>query len=403
MEIEKQRRLNEILTETQNIQKAMMDNSLVGYYIALDGRFFLMNPVAVSYTGYTIDEIIGMKADALIHPEDKSAVKRNARAMLRSERTIPHEFRIVTKQKKICWVIEALTPVLIGGKKAILSNTMDITEGRLAEQALKTSDNFYKTIFETTGTSTIIYEEDKTIFLVNSQFEKLTGYRKEEWEGKKKWDELIAPQDRAKLNRYHRLRRGSPGRRAYEFHLVDSKGKIKTLLCMVDVIPGTKKIVSSSIDITELKEKENELIAKSRILEELNSTLKVLLKQREEDREEMERALMSNIKDMVFPYIKNIRKNGIDKKNSQYLEMLSSNLENIFSPFTHKLSSKFMLLTPKEIQVANLIKDGQSSKEIAELLNVSSAAVDVCRYRIRGKLGLKNQKNNLQSYLKTLS
>jgi len=68
-----------------------------------------------------------------------------------------------------------------------------------------------------------------------------------------------------------------------------------------------------------------------------------------------------------------------------------------------KLSAKFSQLTPKEIQVANLIKDGKSSKEIAKLLNVSSSAIDVDRYRIRTKLGLNNKKANLRSYLSSLT
>ncbi len=396
--------LKDNLIEIRNIQKMMLENSLVGYYIAMGGKFYKMNPVALSYTGYALDEIIGRKADSLIHPADRKMVKKNARAMLQGERTTPHEFRIITKQKKICWVIEALSPILINGKKAILSNTMDITSGKRKEQELLASNNLYKTIFETTGTSTYIFEDDKTISLVNSQFEKLTGYRKEDWEGKRRWDELVASQDLQRMNRYHRERWKNPSRapRTYECHFTDAKGKVKTVLSMVSLIPGTKKRVSSSMDITELKEKENELMIQSRALEEMNSALKVLLKQREEDRAELTLTLMSNMKDMIFPYIDKIRKCATDKKSLLYLDLMAANLEQILSPFTRNLSSRFMHLSPKEIQIANFVKDGKSSKEIAEYFNVTTAAVDVYRYRIRKKMGLKKQKINLQSYLKSL-
>ena len=86
-----------------------------------------------------------------------------------------------------------------------------------------------------------------------------------------------------------------------------------------------------------------------------------------------------------------------------YVDLIESSLKEILSPYSRKLSAKFSQLTPKEIQVANLIKDGKSSKEIANLLNVSSSAIDVDRYRIRTKLGLNNSKTNLRSYLSSMT
>lgn len=93
----------------------------------------------------------------------------------------------------------------------------------------------------------------------------------------------------------------------------------------------------------------------------------------------------------------------MDNNDMTYVNLIESSLNEILSPFSRKLSAKFSQLTPKEIQVANLIKDGKSSKEIAKLLNVSSGAIDVDRYRIRTKLGLKHKKANLQSYLTSLT
>ncbi|MEE9913424.1 MAG: PAS domain S-box protein [Deltaproteobacteria bacterium] len=395
--LRKQKKLNETLLETQNIHKTIVDKSQVGYYISLDGKFAVMNPVAISYTGYSPDRILGRKSDSLIHPEDKARTRANARAMLLGKLTDPYEFRIITKDKEIRWVMEVVAPIVLEGKRAILGNTTDVTKFKLTEQ-------LYRTIFETTGTATVIIENDKTIFLVNSEFEKLVGYPREELEGKHKWTEFVEKQDLARLEGYHSMRRIDPDAapRSFEYDVIDSRGRVRSVLGITCIIPGTKKHVSSIIDITDLKEKELELTLKSRNLEELNAALKVLLKQREQDREEIEKTMMTNMRDLVLPYFEKIRKGGVDKKLVSYLDLLEGNLENIISPFSRKLSSKYMQLTSKEIQVANLIKDGKGSKDIAQMLNVSNKTIDMYRYRIRLKLGLSNHRINLCSYLGNL-
>jgi PAS domain S-box-containing protein len=301
-------------------------------------------------------------------------------------------------------MMEVTVPILFEGKPAILGNSMNITERKIVEEKLKESEILYRAIFEMTGTSTVIVEDDKTISLVNSEFEKLTGFRKEDAEGKITWLEVVDKRDHPWMIELHRKILIDPDSvpRNYEFRIVDRSGRVKTLWHTAGVIPGTRKLISSSIDITELKEKEEELTIKSRSLEDLNAALRVMLKQREQDREELEKTLLSNVKELVLPYTEKLRKESLGRNSLGYVDLIESNLAEILSPFSRKLSAKFRQLTPKEIQVANLIKDGKSSKEIAKLLHVSSSAIDVDRYRIRTKLGLNNKKANLRSYLSSL-
>jgi PAS domain S-box-containing protein len=153
----------------------------------------------------------------------------------------------------------------------------------------------------------------------------------------------------------------------------------------------------------ELKKRKREIETKSRKLEELITTLKTLLKHREEDKKETEGYIMSNVKALLIPAIEKLKTRRLDAKSMFYVSMLESNLLDIISPFSYKLSSKYIYMTSKEIQVANLVKEGKSTKEIAELMDVSSYAIELHRFHIRKKLGLKTRKINLRSYLLSIS
>ncbi|HPC46972.1 MAG TPA: LuxR C-terminal-related transcriptional regulator, partial [Deltaproteobacteria bacterium] len=152
-----------------------------------------------------------------------------------------------------------------------------------------------------------------------------------------------------------------------------------------------------------LLQKEEELRLKSMNLEEANTALKVLLKRGEQDKRELEEKVLSNIRELVMPYIEKIKAGPLDDKQRTCLEILEANLGDIVSPFLKTLSSQYLNLTPTEIQVANLIREGKSTKQIAGVLGISERAIEFHRTNIRDKLGLKNSKTNLRSYLLTLS
>lgn len=148
-----------------------------------------------------------------------------------------------------------------------------------------------------------------------------------------------------------------------------------------------------------LQRRERELKVKSHHLEEMNAALNVLIKQREKDALEVEEAVVSNLKELVFPYLEKMEKGRMDTLQAGYLNLIESNLRGIISPFLRNLASKHLDLTPKEVRVAHFIREGKATKEISALLNVSTKAIDFHRSNIRKKLGLKNKKINLESYL----
>jgi len=148
-----------------------------------------------------------------------------------------------------------------------------------------------------------------------------------------------------------------------------------------------------------LKKRESELELQKQNLVEANTALRVLLKNREEDKRKLEEKVIANVQQLVNIYVMKLKQTSLDPRQSQYLEILENNINEIVSPFSHSLSSKYFHLTPKEIQVAALVKVGKTTKEIAEVMNISTSVIDFHRKNIRKKLGLNNKKDNLQSYL----
>ena len=153
----------------------------------------------------------------------------------------------------------------------------------------------------------------------------------------------------------------------------------------------------------QLREKEQELEQKAENLEEVNTALQVLIKQREQDKLELEEKVVTNVKELIMPYIKELRNAGLDSKHEGFLNIVASNLENIVSPFAKNLTSNYLDLTPTQLQIAELIKSGRSTKDIAEIMEITDRAVEFHRNNIRDKLGLKHKKINLQTYLLSLS
>jgi DNA-binding CsgD family transcriptional regulator len=149
----------------------------------------------------------------------------------------------------------------------------------------------------------------------------------------------------------------------------------------------------------ELIERERELEAKTSNLEELNTALRVLLKKREEDKTELEEKVVFNVKELVMPYIEKLQRTGLDERKKAFVSILESNLNDIISPFSRRLSSMYLNFTPTEMEVANLVKHGKTTKEIAQFLNVSNQAIEFHRKNIRRKLGIQNKKANLRTHL----
>jgi DNA-binding NarL/FixJ family response regulator len=148
-----------------------------------------------------------------------------------------------------------------------------------------------------------------------------------------------------------------------------------------------------------VEERTRELRIKSENLEEMNTALKVLLKKREEDKNELEEKVIYNVKELILPFLEKLKRSKLDHRQQTCVDIIASNLNDIVAPFAKTLSTRYLNLTPSEIQIANLVKHGKTTKDIADLLNLSTRTIESHRDSIRQKLGIKNKRANLRTHL----
>ena len=134
-------------------------------------------------------------------------------------------------------------------------------------------------------------------------------------------------------------------------------------------------------------------------LSESNVALTVLLKKREEDQEILAEQVLSNTAKLVEPFLDRLGESGLNEQQQVLVDILRSNINELTSPFATTFSSKLVRLTPAELQVANLVKLGKRSKEIAAIMHLSPGTISIHRKNIRKKLALTHTKINLQTTL----
>jgi len=167
--------------------------------------------------------------------------------------------------------------------------------------------------------------------------------------------------------------------------------------------PAVSRALQEVKERNERKMAVEALELKSRGLEEANTALKVLLQHREEDKTTLEEQVLTNVRKLVLPYLENLKHLHLNENQAAQVKIAEENLKKIVSPFLRNLTSRYLELTPREIQVANLVKEGKTTKEMTEILNISATAVDFHRKNLRSKFGIKNKKTNLMAFLSALS
>ncbi len=156
-------------------------------------------------------------------------------------------------------------------------------------------------------------------------------------------------------------------------------------------------------EIVQRRNTEADLIRNERALEEANAALRVLLQNLESSRQDFEARILRQLKGLVLPHLARLRKNiGQREPDRSYLELVEHNLQNITSAYAGNLATAFEVLTPTEIEAAQLVLNGQNSKDISRVLAREKCTIDFHRNNIRKKLGIKRRDVNLRSHLMSL-
>jgi PAS domain S-box-containing protein len=252
------------LRHNHETYRLLYENAPMAYQsLDADGNIIEVNNTWLVKLGYKKEDVIGKWFGSFLSPESVERFKINFPKFLVADEVSNVEFEMVRSDKSQITVSfdGKIGYDLNGNFKQTHCIFKDITAQKIVENALMESEKYYKTIFENTGTATIIVEEDSTVSLVNTQFENLYGMKWENIDGKLKWTDMVTSEHLSKMWKYHKLRRLNPNSvpRNYEFDLVDSEGNIKNIFVTVAIIPGTSKSLVSLQDISYSKMTENKL------------------------------------------------------------------------------------------------------------------------------------------------
>lgn len=273
------KRAEQTFMESESKYRSLFEASNDPIFILKDNICIECNPAAWKMYGITREQIIGTSPWDFSPPFQEDGIVSREKAVEKMDAALSSEpqffeWKLMGPDEKVFDVEVSLVRIEFEGKNCILSIVRDITYRKTMEIALRESEQKYRTIFENTGTPLLFAAEDTTILLVNKEFEKLSGYPKEELEGKKKWkDFIVNKNDLARMIEYNRRRRVEPEAvpHSYEVQMVNKSGRLRDILVNVAIISESNMTLAGMVDITDRKkaeEAQKESEAKYRLIAE---------------------------------------------------------------------------------------------------------------------------------------
>lgn len=419
----------------------VVENSHIGFLV-IDNNYHVVyaNAALERMTGYSLTEVAGSDfRDFLVDESRELVTERYLNRQKGNNVLQTYEAAIYRKDGQHLTVeINVAVTKTAAGQVLTLVQVFDVSarkqiESELAESRRKYQDLFYnvKEIIEGSPIPVLVINRDHVLTHWNEACERLTGIRAEALVGTALYWKAFYPEkrpllvdlvlDKAPKHKFYRYygnkyRMSGTVSGAYEaeafFPHLAEKGRwlFFTAAPLRDAMGKLTGAMETLIDITDKKRAEKNLLKmhdaleekvkeRTQALEEANVAMQVLLKKREADRIDLGEQMVVNIREIISPYIERLKQTSSKDMQNVLIEIIEQNLEDIASPFMRDLSKTLHKLTPSEIQIINLIKHNKTTKEISDLLNISARTVDTHRANIRKKLGIRNQKINLKSFL----
>jgi PAS domain S-box-containing protein len=397
----------------EKFTKAFLQNSIpMGITTLKEGRFVDISNAFLRLMGSKRDEVIGhTSTDLGFITEEQRVIFFNE--LNKSGRVENLEMEVNTKGGALRQGLFNAVMMSLGNEKYLLTVMTDITDRKRAELALQESEATSRALINAPTDSVLLLDGRGVILDLNKIAAERFAKGRDEMIGTCADSSL--PKDIAERRRSLISQIFETGRAVrfedqrdgiwYDtvaYPISDKDGVVRRLAVIARDITERKQMEehlnNHRRQLEELvKERTVDLEYKTQMLEDTNTALKVLLRQRDDDRQDLEDRFVSNIKTLILPYVEKMKSDGLDKHLKNCLTIMESNLNELISPFIHNMRQHNF--TPKEIMVSSLIKDGKTTKEIAEIMGVGTSAIDSHRNHIRKKLGLNMKSANLQSYL----
>ena len=403
-EIIERQRTEKDLRDNEERYRALADASFEAVFISDKGICIDTNHTAAEMFGYAHDELMGIFGTDVIAPESKELVKQH----ILSGYEEPYEAVAQKKDGTTFQVKIHGKMTQYKGRNVRVTVVHDIDQSKQMENRLRQSEKKYRDIFELSPEAIVLLDSKGIVLDMNAKIHDWLGYSLEKFIGKHFLDvPFLSEEGKVKAEAKFTQRMTGKKVAPYELGFYRKNGEKRVGRIVANPIKDENgeiiQILVMISDVTEGKQAEEELKIKTQNLEEVVTALKVLLEQRELDKTELEEKVLLNVSKRIIPYLEKLKsKNAKDSKKA-YIDIIESNLNDIISPFIHDLSNKFIKLSPTEIQVVDMIKQGKTTKEIAKTMNVATSTVDTHRNHIRKKLGITNKNINLTTYLNSLT
>ncbi len=410
---EKLRQIEATFIESEHLSKQYFDLPGV-IFLSLDkgGNISSINENGLEILGYRQEELLGENWFKICLPHRlQSEILDVFHQLMRGEsEPIGYHENLILRKDGSEIVIRWSNTILknsSGETVGTLSSGEDITERLITEKHLKEAYN----IINKSPAVTFLWKniEGWPVEFVSDNVIAVFGYSAVDFiSGRVSYAEVVHPNDLERVG--GEVASFSIGKEYERFthepyRIVTKDGKVKWLDDQTFIRRNKKGNITHYqgivLDITDRKQAEVALEKEKLNLKETNIALKVLLRETDITKEELEKSMIVNIKNLLLPYVVELE-SRLPAEEKLYTEIIKSNMNEITSSFSRKLINIYSKLTPREIQVADFIRQGRTNKEIARLLNITPSAVDFHRRNLRIKFNIRGKKTNLRSQLLSL-